>query len=164
MNHLTDEDIAALLVERKHPTVDALSCEECSSDVDKTRSQLEGARDDIALAAERDEIFWARQRTAIRQRIEPARAGIRLQWAASLAALVAVAALLVGSGAKSPQQVTAGNQADPDYMLLAQIQQTLARPVPSAVEPMRLLASDMDQAYRAHLEQTKTSQRDQVRR
>ena len=164
MNHLRDEDIAALLIEGKHPAVDALSCEECSSDVDKTRSQLEGARDDMALAAERDEIFWARQRTAIRQRIKPAQAGLGLQWAASLAALVAVAALLVGSGAKSPQETTPSNQSDPDYMLLAQIQQTLARPVPSAVEPMRLLASDMDKAYRAHLQQAKTSRRDQVRR
>jgi hypothetical protein len=164
MNHLGEEEIAELLVERKQPPADTLTCEECVADWNQTQRRLEDVRDDIAAAAERDEIFWARQRAAIRQRLRPTGIGIRLQWAASLATLVAVGALLVGSGPKSPQHANQSNPSDPDYVLLAQIQQTLARPVPSAVEPMRLLASDMDQAYRAHLQQARTLKRDALRR
>jgi len=162
MKHLREEDFAEFLVDDKDPKLDSTFCEQCIADLERTRTQIAGARDDIATAAERDEIFWARQRTAIRERIKPT--GFRLQWAASLAGLIIIAALLVGFTDNVPQQTIPGNQPDPDYVLLAQIQQTLARPLPNAVEPVRVLTSDMDQAWRAHLEQARTPKQRSTRR
>lgn len=152
MNHINDNDVAAFLVDGAAPDDEILSCEECVADLNRTRSQLEAVRDDVAIAAERDEVFWAQQRAAIRQRINAAAGGVQMRWAACVAALIAIAALLVGYGGTPSRETVRNAQLDPDYVLLAEIQQTLARPVPNAVEPMRVLASDMDQAWRAHLQ------------
>jgi len=152
MNHINDDDAAAFLINDAEPGDQVLWCDECVADLNRTRSHLDAVRDYVAVAAERDEFFWTQQRAAIRQRINPAARGVRLRWAACVAGLVAIAALLVGSSGTPSHETVRNAQLDPDYVLLADIQQTLARPVPNAVEPMRVLASDMDQAWRAHLQ------------
>lgn len=164
MKHLRDEDFAASLIKGKEPEIDGSLCEQCVADLDQTRTHIAGARDDVAAAAERDEVFWSRQRASIRERINPGWPGIRLEWAASLAALIAIAALLVGSSGEAPEPPIRANLPDPDYVLLAEIQQTLARPLPNAVEPVRVLASDMDQAWRAHLRQVGSTKQTSPRR
>ncbi|MBV9608817.1 MAG: hypothetical protein JO187_04600, partial [Acidobacteria bacterium] len=144
MNHLHEDDIAGLLI-GSEPASNA--CEQCIADLEHTRAQIDEARNGMMAAAERDEAFWTRQRALIRQRAEHGSGGAFLQWAASLAAVIAIAAMLIGSAGKPSQEVAQRNQPDPDYVLLAEIQETLARPLPAAVEPVRILASDMDQAW-----------------
>jgi len=159
MNHLNNDDIAGFLINTGVPDNDILSCEECVADLNRMRSQMEEVRHDLAAAAERDAIFWARQCHAIRQRINSGSGEIRLRWAACVAALVAIAAVLVVSSGPRPGEMARTARVDPDYVLMAEIQQTLARPVPNAVEPMRVLASDMDVAWRAHLQQMQSQNR-----
>ena len=97
----------------------------------------------IHAAAARPEAFWQFQRRAIAARRRPWWAQPRLVWA--MAFLVLTAAWLNHSA--QPRRDVA--QTDPDQMLMTDIERSVRREVPRALEPATLLTEEMDRAAQA---------------
>ncbi len=123
------------------------NCGECGSAVEDFKQQIEDARVEHMRAADRGERFWLQQQAAIRQRARLAEPRVTLpRWAVAVAALVVLATGLVTAGPSAPT-VAHSQQSDPDYQLLVAVEQNLARPVPVAVEPARVLSADLNAAW-----------------
>ncbi len=139
--HLTDEQLAEHLVgsadtrTREH----LAACPACRDEEEHLENLLAHYQKTIRAAADRSEAFWQRQRTAIAaQRI--GRPGARrLSWAAAVAAIVLVAVLLIE---KTPPTKPIA-QSDPDHVLLVDVQRSVRREVPRALEPAALLAQEV---------------------
>jgi hypothetical protein len=99
----------------------------------------------VEASAERPEMFWQRQRAAIRSRIAIDEASRRpwagFAWATALSLLV-LAGLAVHSAPPLPQ---ATPEVDPDQQLLISVEQAIHSGVPEALEPAAMLADDISQ-------------------
>lgn len=158
MKHLSEDEQIAALLGAPAPEIERHldSCAVCSSAVEEMRREFKELRHDATRWAQREEFFWRRQQLEIRRRLQAERPqGIPLRWAAAAAVLVMAAAILVGSGYRQPTSMASTAPADTDYQLLVAVEQNLARPVPAALEPANVLASDMDSAWRARVSGTK---------
>jgi hypothetical protein len=121
------------------------------SDEQCLRHTLESLPGCARTATEHQDVFWQRQRTAIRQRIAHAQ-WRRLRFWPALAAVAAVAAVAVvlfgalpgglGHRVNSPEP-QAQNQVDPDYELLVKIEQSVESEGPEALQPAALLAQEI---------------------
>ena len=146
-----DQQITALIgapgseIERHLDT-----CAECSRALEELRQEFSDVRQELTAFAGRDEFFWRRQQLEIQRRAQSNhQPPVLLRWVAAVAVLATAAAMLVGSGQQRsvpPAQIV---QTDTDYQLLVAVEQDLARPVPLALEPANVLASDLDNAWRA---------------
>ena len=115
-------------------------CAECAAEAERMRAALREFAASARMAGERPEGFWTRQCQAIAARLGESGTPSRgLQWAVSLAAVVLLALTLVP---RTPPRV----EQDPDDALLRDVQRSLRRQVPQALEPAALLAQELDRA------------------
>ena len=141
--HLTDYQWAELLAgsnsadEREH----LAACSGCRAEEEKLRRALEDYRDLLQLSAARPEGFWREQRAAIAARL-PGNPRPLLAWALAAAAVVAAAVLLL----ETPSRVPNVAQTDPDHALLVEVQRSVERELPRALEPAALLAQELSRA------------------
>ena len=91
--------------------------------------------------ANRPEAFWRYQREAIASRLALRRGAWRM-WAAATAMIVLVAVLL----SVTPKQRSEVVSTDPDHELLVDVERSLRREVPRALEPAALLTQEISRA------------------
>ena len=155
--HLSDEQFsAALLLEDDASAGQHLaSCEECRLELERVRTVLIGARAESLVLADRPQLFWSEQRMAIASRIPDGReiSTRPLAWAASFVILALAAAWMTYTAPPvqrhaGPAQNSSGVSAsiDPDHALLLDIQRSVRRDVPRALEPATLLAEELHRA------------------
>lgn len=155
--HLNDEQLSAALLAEDDASIAAhlASCNECRRELEGIRTALTGVRAESLALAERPQGFWRAQRLAIAARFS---AGNEFQtrplaWAASLVMVALVAAFLVQG--VPPLQHQAGRPAasagvsaaaDPDHDLLVDVERSVRRDVPRALEPATLIAQELHRA------------------
>lgn len=150
-SHLSDEHLAQALLEaapseaREHLE----SCAACRSDWEVLHAGVAALRQQTRADAERPASFWTRQRAAISARLEERASGglWRFAYAGALALLVLAAILL------SPQAPprTPVAQTDPDHALLVDVERSVRRELPRALEPAALLTQEMSRTTEAQL-------------
>ena len=156
-DHLSDEQFNSMLQAEDDATATQhlASCEECRLDMERMRAALAGVRAESLALAGRPQLFWREQRMAIASRIPQGREITTrpLAWAGSLAVFALSAAFLTQS--VSPPQSQLGRaqtssivsvQEDPDHDLLVDIERSVRREVPRALEPASLIAQELHRA------------------
>jgi anti-sigma factor RsiW len=142
--HLNDEQmVAALSGDTRPASADHLAeCVACAAEVAQMQAELRALPAVVHQAAARDEGFWRTQRLAISSRMTQAPAALAsLRWGVGFAALV-LAALLLN---RAPAAVEFA-QVDPDHALLVEVEQSVRRSVPQALEPAQYLVYEMSRA------------------
>lgn len=141
--HPTDEQLldqlaGASAAAREHFAV----CPACGHAHESLRRVLVCYREETRAAAERPESFWQRQRAAIAARRTDRSAPRRLAWAPAVALVVLAAALLVE---KTPPPAPVA-EPDPDHALLVEVERSVRRELPRALEPAALLAREVSRS------------------
>jgi len=142
--HLTDEqlleelDRGAGAMAREH----LAACPACREEAKSLRLLLSRYTETVHAAAERPESFWEAQQTAIARHWSGRPVPRRLVWAVAAACVVLAAALLVGD-TPSPEAIA---QADADQTLLVDVQRSVRRELPRALEPAALLAQEVSRS------------------
>jgi hypothetical protein len=157
--HLDDRTIAELILGTgngeipQHLDTRAV----CRDEANDLRNAIACCRESIHAEAERDEIFWTKQRLAIRQHIvAPVSVGLfpRIAIAALAMVLVVFAASLLVRRPQStqlaikevPRQMTNDGA---DDALLQQVQADVERAFPIALEPAGLISQERSSAVSA---------------
>jgi predicted anti-sigma-YlaC factor YlaD len=155
--HLNEDQRNALLLAEADAESSAHlnACEACRNEVEQLRGALAGLRSAEVACAERPQEFWREQRLSIAARI-PVGNELTTQplaWAASLAGILIVAAMLSQglpvldpSALQVPAKATAQVASDPDHDLLVEIGRSIRRDVPLALEPASLIAQELHRA------------------
>ena len=139
--HPTDEQLLDLLAgagdarAREHFAV----CPACCHAHESLRRVLGHYHEEARAAAERPESFWQRQRAAIAARRTDQSAPRRLAWAAAVAMVLLAAVLLTE---RTPPAAPAA-ETDPDHTLLVDVERSVRRELPRALEPAALLAQEV---------------------
>ena len=141
--HLTDEQLLEELdrgadAAREHLAACPACCEEAMS----LRLLLSRYAETTHAAAKRPEGFWQAQQTAIARRWSGRPLPRRLVWAVAAACVVLAAALSIEK-TPSPEPVA---QADADQTLLVDVQRSVRRELPRALEPAALLAREVSRS------------------
>src|SRR5262252_106539 len=93
---------------------------------------------DARRRSERDEVFWSRQRTAVRARIRahvPRRHPLRIAFAGAVILFLAV--ILTAPAGSPPHSVPpATASVDPDQQLLIAVEHALASSTPQSLAPL----------------------------
>ncbi len=143
--HLNDEQLTLALLgespgETRAHLESCATCREEQAALERAVAEFGGTTRRIA---ERPEAFWQGQASAIRSRLaEPQSQPRRLAWAGALAVLVVVAVLL----SKHAPPKTTVTQADPDHVLLVDVERAVRRELPRALEPAALLAQEVSRS------------------
>lgn len=145
--HLNDEQMTGLLLDESAEGAAHLAeCALCSAEEQRLRAVLAGFGEAARGAAERPEAFWAWQRGAVAGRLAEKKAEPRrLVWAGAMAVLVLLASMML----RQPPPEPAVAQADPDHVLLVEVERSMRREVPAALAPATLLANEMSRAAEA---------------
>jgi predicted anti-sigma-YlaC factor YlaD len=142
--HLTDEqlleelDRGADATAREH----LAACPACRKEHENLRLVLARYAETTRVAAERPEGFWQAQQTAIARRWSGRPVPRRLAWAVAAACVVFAAALLIEK-TPPPEPIA---QADTDQTLLVDVQRSVRRELPRALEPAALLAREVSRS------------------
>lgn len=146
--HLTDEQLAEQLLNplgelaaREH----LAACPACRDEEESLRDLLAHYRQTIRSAAERTAAFWQGQQTALAGRWTE-RPAARLAWAAAAAIVVLAAVLLTEKTPPAQPMATS----DPDHALLVDIERSVRRELPRALEPAVLLAQEVSRSSETH--------------
>lgn len=145
--HLTDEQLAELLDgnagpdAREHLTL----CPACRDEQEQLRRALVRYARTATAAAERAEGFWQRQQASIAARLTQHPVPRRLAWAAAAASVALAAILLIG---RTPQPAPKA-EVDPDSALLVDVERSVKRELPQALEPAALLAQELSRSSEA---------------
>jgi hypothetical protein len=145
--HLTDEQLTEQLAggagtaAREH----LAACPDCREEEQRLEGLLTDYGQAIHTAARRPEAFWQWQRTAIATRRARRPGSRRLAWVAAAAAVVLAAILLTAY--TPPTKPVA--ESDPDQALLADVQRSVRRELPRALEPAALLAQEISRGAEA---------------
>jgi hypothetical protein len=148
--HLNDEQLTAWLLGESDPpiTQHVETCVVCRAEATGLQDAISSCRESMRAAADRDELFWARQRLLTRQRLAPRHRLPFLRWAAAVAmALVVFAALFL---ARSPQPAHPGKDEPGDEALLQQVDQDIQRDYPQALAPAVLIDRERNSALSAN--------------
>ncbi len=109
------------------------ACAACRVEFDRLQSGACQVAESMRARAERDEVFWSKQRAAIRMR---ARRGRNIAWlryaSTAIAALLLVAALLF---TRTPKLNRAASPQPADEVLLQQVEADIGRDAPRALSP-----------------------------
>ncbi len=147
--HLDDKEFASTLVRLGEPAGHLERCRPCRDEYIPLERALRDLPEAVRAASDRPQIFWQRQRAAIRSRIAVHEASrqswIGFAWA-TLGSLILLAALLL-SGAKNLPKPQA--QLDPDQELLLAVERAVQSNVPESLAPAALLAEDIRAAVEA---------------
>ena len=143
-DHLSDEQLIAW-IEGGNDTRAALhleGCAVCRTEEESLRAAMGQLAAQAHAAAERPAVFWHAQERAIHNRLAGSETAQRLTWAVALVAVALVATLLL----EPRQPMPAVPASDPDQALLVEVQESVRRPVPRALEPASLLAQEVNQS------------------
>jgi hypothetical protein len=127
------------------------ACDVCRVEAEGVLAAISGCRELAEQAAERDEIFWARQRLAIRQRLARHRFVPHVRWVAMAAMVLVVAAAFLLT---RPQPAQRANHDAADEVLLQQVQSDLGRDYPSALAPAVLIDEERNSVLSASAKQS----------
>jgi hypothetical protein len=144
--HLKDAEFTrAILDDDASARQHLAECTTCRAEHEAFAHTLASLSEWSAAAAQRDDVFWARQQARIAALIAMQPAVCipipRIAWAVA-AALIIMAAVLLSPTAHPPQVA----RADPDHELLLAIERSLDRDLTPALEPAAVLAEEMNQA------------------
>jgi predicted anti-sigma-YlaC factor YlaD len=151
--HLTDEQLIDQLAGRNEagPREHLAACAACRDEAESLRSVLARYREDyqqVACAArELPEGLWPWQHTAVAAPWAERPAPRRLAWAAAVAIVMLAALLLIEK--TPPAQPVAQADADPDHALLVDVERSVRRELPRALEPAALLAQEVSRGTEA---------------
>ena len=109
------------------------------------RSSILAFRQSVDAAADRNELFWARQRYVIHDRISQSRRVPFLRWATAAAAALIVFAMLLLTQTPKPQRAALEDSAADD-VLLQQVESDIERDAPLALQPANLIAQAQTEA------------------
>ncbi len=144
--HLSDQQWGDLLAPHDASDEHLAECARCRLEVEKVRGFVNVLPEWSRSAGDHPDIFWERQRLAIRSRIaqEPkaGKRATRLAWVTALA-LILLASLILKTGSRMPVQRA---QADSEQELLVAVEDALDGYVPEALQPASLLTEEMEQA------------------
>ena len=141
--HLTDEHLLEALDRGADAAREHLAaCPACREEAKSLRLLLSRYAETTHAAAKRPEGFWQAQRTAIARHWSGRPVPRRLVWAVATACVVLAAALLIEK-TPSPEPVA---QADADQTLLVDVQRSVRRELPRALEPAALLAQEVSRS------------------
>lgn len=143
--HLTDEQMTDRLAgaedaaAREH----LAACSSCREEEERLRRGLAQYREAQRAATARPEAFWQWQQTAIAARLG-GRSTARQRWTwAGAMAMVVLAATLLLRESPPPSPVI---QTDPDHALLVDVERSVRRELPRALEPAALLAQEVSRS------------------
>ncbi len=142
--HLTDEqlreelDRGADATAREH----LAACPACREEAKSLWLLLSRYAETTHAAADRPEGFWQAQQTAIARHWSGRPVPRRLAWAVAAACVVLAAAVLIEK-TPSPEPLA---QADADQTLLVDVQRSVRRELPRALEPAALLAQEVSRS------------------
>lgn len=150
--HLSEEQLADLILEESSAPASQSSrdhlaqCSDCAAEVGRLRAALSGVHQQATRAAERPAAFWREQRRQMGARLVPG-ALFETRWFAWSAAMAAVLLLAVALSQRVPSAPPAAQaQPDPDHQLLVEVERSLRRDVPLALEPAALIAQELHSA------------------
>ena len=143
-DHLSDEQLIARIQgeDNTEAAVHLEGCALCRAEEDSLRTAMAQWAAGACAVAERPARFWHAQERAIHNRLAGRQTAQRLTWAVALVTVALVATLALEP--RRPAQVV--SETDPDQALLVEVQQSVRRPVPRALEPASLLAEDLSRA------------------
>ena len=127
------------------------ACDLCRVEADSVRTAISAHRELANNTTARDEIFWARQRRAIRQRLARPRFVPHVRWVAAAAMVLVVSAAFLLT---RPQPVQRANDDAADDVLLQQVQSDIERNYPAALAPAVLIDEERNSALSAGAEQS----------
>jgi hypothetical protein len=137
--HLSEDEFSEWILGAEEPRVaeHLRSCAVCLAELGEVRQTVSCYREQIRAVAERDEIFWTKQRIKIREQLVASRRLPLLRWAFNgIAALVLLAALLL---VRAPEVSQRANIELNDDTLLAQVENDIQRDYPAALAPAVLI-------------------------
>jgi len=156
--HLTDEQLAEYLTDplasggdttvREH----LAACAACRDEAGRLHSLLALYGEVTRAAGARPQAFWQWQRTTILTQLESRPAPRRLVWAAAVAMVALAATLLI----ETPPPAVPSAADDPDYVLLVDVERSVRREVPRALEPAALLTAELSAAADTNVKQQGT--------
>jgi hypothetical protein len=127
------------------------ACDLCRTEAESVRTAVSACRELVREAAERDDIFWARQRLAIRQRLAHHHFAPYVRWVAAVAMILVVSAAFLLT---RPQPVQRANNDAADDVLLQQVQSDLGRDYPAALAPAVLIDEERNSVLSASAERS----------
>ncbi len=146
--HISDEQLSGVLANQLGTgTHDAMrehlvACRACREEEQRLREFFARYRQALLDAAERPEGFWNWQESAIAERLSGRRTARRLVWAGALAMVAFFGVLSIEKRAPSDLIIAE----DPDHVLLMNVERSVRRDLPRALEPAALLTQEMDRA------------------
>lgn len=126
------------------------ACDVCRSEAENVRIAISDCRESVQQSANRDEIFWVRQRLAIKQRRARHHFAPYIRWAASAAMVLVVSAVFLVT--RAPQPALLANTDAADDILLQDVQRDIDRDYPAALAPVVLIDEDRNAALSASAE------------
>ncbi len=127
------------------------TCDVCRAEAEGVRIAISASGELVRQAAEHDEIFWTRQRLAIRQRVARHHFVPYVRWVATAAMVLVVSAAFLLT---RPQPVQHANNDAADDVLLQQVQSDLGRDYPAALAPAVLIDEERNSALSASAERS----------
>ncbi len=156
--HLTNEQLAEYLTDplasggdttiREH----LAACAACRNEAGRLHCLLALYGEATRAAGARPQAFWQWQRTAILTQLESRPAPRRLVWAAAVAMAALAATLLM----ETPPPAVPPAAVDPDHALLVDVERSVRREVPRALEPAALLTAELSEAADTNVKQQPT--------
>jgi hypothetical protein len=160
--HLNEKQITdATLGLAEEPALRHLErCQECRSQVEATVALVTGFSRHARREAERDDLFWARQESAILERTSQnehatSRRAMRFAWRMTAAAtFAALLVLWVSLGSRDrnlpvpPENPVIASEHESDELLLRQVEAALERRTPVALAPAEVLTRELHRRTR----------------
>ncbi len=156
--HLTNEQLTEYLTDPLASGGDATirehlaACAACRDEAGRLHSLLALYGEVTRAAGARPQAFWQWQRTTILTGLEPRPVPRRLVWAAGVAMAAFAATLLM----ETPPPAVPPAAVDPDHALLVDVERSVRREVPRALEPAALLTAELSEAADTTIKQQQT--------
>ena len=154
MQHLSEEQLNATLIGESDAEAAAhlATCAACRAEHDSLVRTLSGFHSFAESRAARPAGFWYAQRAAVAAQISD-RSFTRPRlavWVGAMAALTLAASMLAQSPqvGSAPQEIAVNGGYVVDHQFLLDVERSVQRTVPRALEPATALAQEMAQAYR----------------
>ncbi len=151
--HLNEQQFGELILGTGNSEVAAHieACDVCRAEAEGVRTAISAHRELVWEGAERNEIFWVRQRLAIRQRLARHHFVPYVRWVAMAAMVLVVSAAFLLT---RPQPVQRANNDATDDVLLQQVQSDIERDYPAALAPAVLIDEERNSALSASVTQS----------
>jgi len=125
-------------------------CDVCRAEAETVRLAISRYRESVRQSAERDEIFWVRQRLAIKQRRARLHCAPYIRWFATAAMVLVVSTAFLVTRTPRPAQLA--NTDEADNVLLQGVQSDVERDYPAALAPAVLIDEERNSVLSASAE------------